>query len=81
MGLFIGVELIADADKSPATQLAQFVINRMAARRILIGAEGPADNILKIRPPMTITVADARQILTVFEDSLIEGAYCPLSKE
>ena len=81
MGLFIGVELIADADKSPATQLAQFVINRMAARRILIGAEGPADNILKIRPPMTITVADARQILTVFEDCLIEGAYCPLSKE
>ncbi len=75
MGLFIGVDLICDADKTPATDLARFVINRMRERRILIGAEGPADNILKIRPPMTIDPIDAVQILQALDDCLSEAAF------
>jgi 4-aminobutyrate aminotransferase-like enzyme/Ser/Thr protein kinase RdoA (MazF antagonist) len=76
MGLFIGVEMVLDADKTPATELARFVINRMAARRVLIGAEGPADNILKIRPPMTIDAQDAVRILDVLEECLVEANHC-----
>ena len=79
MGLFIGLELITDDDKTPATALAQYVINRMRERRILIGAEGPWDNVLKIRPPMTIGAADAMHILKVFEECLSEAVFLKLS--
>ena len=53
LGLFIGVELIRP-DGSEATEICSFVKNRMRDHRILIGSEGPHDNILKIRPPLTI---------------------------
>ena len=53
LGLFIGVELVRP-DGSEATGICSFVKNRMRDHRILIGSEGPHDNILKIRPPLTI---------------------------
>jgi len=53
-GLFIGVELVeSSASREPATHMASYVKNRMREKRILIGTEGPADNVLKIRPPLT----------------------------
>ncbi len=53
-GLFIGVELVKSrASRAPATRMAGYVKNRMRENRILIGTEGPADNVLKIRPPLT----------------------------
>jgi 4-aminobutyrate aminotransferase-like enzyme/Ser/Thr protein kinase RdoA (MazF antagonist) len=53
-GLFIGVELVESrASRRAAPHIASYVKNRMRENRILIGTEGPADNILKIRPPLT----------------------------
>jgi 4-aminobutyrate aminotransferase-like enzyme/Ser/Thr protein kinase RdoA (MazF antagonist) len=75
MGLFIGVELVCGGGNAPATALARFVINRMRDRRILIGAEGPDDNILKIRPPMTIEAQDAVQILETLDACLSEAVF------
>ena len=71
MGLFIGVELI-HSDRSEATALCSYVKNRMREHRILIGSEGPKDNILKIRPPLTIDKKDAEMILTTFDKILNE---------
>ena len=48
------VELVESrASRKAAPQIASYVKNRMRENRILIGTEGPADNILKIRPPLT----------------------------
>ena len=53
IGLFIGVQLVTCRDsKAPATELTSYVKNRMREEHILMGSEGPADNILKIRPPL-----------------------------
>ncbi len=71
MGLFIGVELIR-ADGSEATDICRFVKNRMRDHRILIGSEGPHDNILKIRPPLTIEADDVDMILSVLDAVLGE---------
>ena len=47
-GLFLGVELVCDRQtKAPATALAGYVANRMREHRILIGTDGPFDNVLK----------------------------------
>lgn len=64
MGLFVGVELVRDrASRAPATELASYVVNRLREERILIGTEGPADNVLKIRPPLTIGQEDVEWLV------------------
>ena len=71
MGLFIGVELI-NPDGSDATEICAYVKNRMRDHRILIGSEGPKDNVLKIRPPLTIEAQDAEMIIVVLRKVLSE---------
>lgn len=73
MGLFLGLELI-NTDGSEATEICSYVKNRMRDHRILIGSEGPKDNILKIRPPLTIEPEDADMITIVLDSILREVA-------
>ena len=73
MGLFLGLELI-NADGSEATGICSYVKNRMRDNRILIGSEGPKDNILKIRPPLTIDSDDVEMIVQTLDLILDEVA-------
>jgi len=61
-GLFLGVELLHDG--KPATEEAKRIVNRMREEGILLGTEGPSHNVLKIRPPMPFSNADADQLLS-----------------
>lgn len=59
-GLFTGVELVTDREsRKPATDLAGKVYNGMKDRGVLIGITGPGNNVLKLRPPMVFSRADA----------------------
>lgn len=71
MGLFIGLELVRP-DGTQATEICSFIKNRMRDHRILIGSEGPYDNILKIRPPLTIGEDDVNMLVTVLDAVLAE---------
>ncbi|MBZ8118828.1 aminotransferase class III-fold pyridoxal phosphate-dependent enzyme [Roseovarius sp. LXJ103] len=73
MGLFLGVELI-ETDGSESTAICAYVKNRMRDHRILIGSEGPKDNILKIRPPLTIEADDVDMITETLDKVLAEVA-------
>ncbi len=65
MGLFIGVELVTDPDtKNPDTERAAFIKNELRRDRILIGTDGPHDNVLKIRPPLTFDIEAADHLVT-----------------
>lgn len=71
-GFFLGVELVRDrASQTPATELASLIKNRLRQRRVLIGTDGPHDNVLKIRPPMTFDRAAAdcllQELATAFD--------------
>lgn len=73
IGLFIGVDLVTDRTcKTEATALATHVKDRMRAHRILLGTEGPKDNILKIRPPLTIRPDDVDMIIVTLDSILNE---------
>jgi 4-aminobutyrate aminotransferase-like enzyme len=64
-GLYIGVELVTDRNtKSPDPQAAAAVVNNLRERRVLISATGPNANVLKIRPPLVFSAADADRLLT-----------------
>lgn len=73
-GLFVGVDLVRDREtREPATSQAAYVVNRLREERILIGTEGPADNVLKIRPPLTVTKADVDWLIAELDATLAEG--------
>ncbi|MBB4094957.1 aminotransferase class III-fold pyridoxal phosphate-dependent enzyme [Brucella pecoris] len=69
-GLFLGIELVMDRKtKEPATALAKKINDGARERGILMGTEGPFDNVLKMRPPMIFTRANADHLLSILEDS------------
>ncbi|KAM5255839.1 ethanolamine-phosphate phospho-lyase [Ctenodactylus gundi] len=60
VGLFIGIDLVKDQEhRTPATAEAQHVIYRMKESGVLLSADGPHRNVLKIKPPMCFTEDDA----------------------
>jgi 4-aminobutyrate aminotransferase-like enzyme len=70
-GLFIGVELVRDrGTREPATSTARAVANRMRDAGVLIGTDGPDDNVLKIRPPMPFDENDAGTLLQALDDAM-----------
>jgi len=72
LGLFLGVVLVTDRQsKAPATALARKVADGARERGVLIGTEGPHDNVLKMRPSMIFSRANADFLLEVLKDSFI----------
>ena len=71
MGLFIGLEIIG-IDGSENSELCGYIKNKMRENRILIGSDGPKDNVIKIRPPLTIELEDAQMLLTILS-KVLEG--------
>ena len=70
MGLFLGIELVTDRKtKAPATDWARAVSNGARQRGVLMGTEGPHDNVLKMRPPMIFSKRDADHLLCVLEET------------
>jgi 4-aminobutyrate aminotransferase-like enzyme len=70
-GFFLGVELVRDRDTlEPATAETSRIVNFMRARGVLVGSEGAAHNVLKIRPPMPFAREDADLLLQTLQDAL-----------
>ncbi len=63
-GLFLALELVTDREaKTPATELTTKVVNGLRDRGVLTGSIGPDANILKLRPPLPFSRADAEYFL------------------
>ncbi|KJE95098.1 class-III aminotransferase [Capsaspora owczarzaki ATCC 30864] len=72
MGLFLGVELVLDRHTlEPATALTSRVIDAIQQNdKILLGTDGPFNNVVKIKPPLCFTVADADKVIAAFDSAL-----------
>jgi 4-aminobutyrate aminotransferase-like enzyme len=74
-GLFLGVELAANpVTHLPARQEANRIINDLKRRGVLIGTTGRDSNVLKIRPPLTITPAETSLLLETLAQALNAGS-------
>ena len=71
-GLFIGVELIEDDEKTPATSLAKQVIEAMKEKQILLTTDGLHNNVLKIKPPMPFDISNAERVVSELDKVLSE---------
>jgi len=73
-GFFLGVELVLDPEtREPAPLQADYVVERMKSRKILLSSEGPGHNVLKFKPPMVFNMRDAQHLLTELEQVLSES--------
>jgi len=72
-GLFLGVELVLDrATGEPAPVQAKYMVNRLRDLGILTGTDGPHENVIKLRPPLVLTDADADLFLSRFDEVIRE---------
>ena len=72
-GLFLGVELVRDRETlEPAKEEAEFIVNRMRDAGILLGTDGPFENVIKIRPPMPFDESNAEFLVANLERILKE---------
>jgi 4-aminobutyrate aminotransferase-like enzyme len=70
-GLLIGVELVRDREtREPAHEEARAVVEGMRGRGVLIGATGPQGSVLKIRPPLVFTEAQADLLVAALDDAV-----------
>ena len=73
LGLFVGVELVRDRTTlEPATEETAYVVNRLCERGVLTGTEGRFHNVIKIRPPLPFSAADADLLVSALDDVLSE---------
>jgi len=73
-GLFIGVELGANpASGLSGSAEAVRVLNGLRDRGVLVGVTGRRGNVLKIRPPLTLTLEHADLLLEALDRALQGG--------
>ena len=65
-GLFLGIEFQNPESGEPATAQAKYVQQRMLDHRILTSLDGPGVNVMKLKPPMSIT----REEIDLFNKTL-----------
>jgi 4-aminobutyrate aminotransferase-like enzyme len=73
-GLFVGVELVSDrALRTPDRWLTSQVVNRMRDKGVLLSACAMGHNVLKIRPPLVLTIDQAGMVIDVLDQALTEA--------
>jgi 4-aminobutyrate aminotransferase-like enzyme/Ser/Thr protein kinase RdoA (MazF antagonist) len=73
LGLFIGVELVTDRHTlTPAAAHASYIVERMKDLGILISTDGPLHNVLKIKPPLVFSEANADLLVSMLDRILEE---------
>jgi len=78
LGLLVGVELVRDRgsrEPLPAAGIA----NSMRDLGVLVGATGPAGNVIKIRPPLVVTAEQVGMVTEALDRALL-GAAIPWAR-
>jgi 4-aminobutyrate aminotransferase-like enzyme len=77
-GLFLGLDLVLSREtRMPAEQQASYVVNRLRENGILAGTDGPHHNVIKLRPPLIFSEADAAQFCSAVASILREDPAQP----
>ena len=71
-GLMIGLELVKDADKTPAVDAAKEVKTRCREAGILVGVGGSLANVVRLQPPLILNEDEAGRIIDTLTQVLTE---------
>jgi 4-aminobutyrate aminotransferase-like enzyme len=70
LGLMVGVELVRDQQKTPASEAAEKVKALMREKGFLIGLGGTYGNVLRIQPPLVIEAGDLQLAVAALAECL-----------
>ncbi|HET7900667.1 MAG TPA: aminotransferase [Candidatus Nanopelagicales bacterium] len=74
MGLYLGIELVQDRETlEPATAECYAICDRLRDLGVIVQPTGERANVLKMKPPMCLTVASADFYIEMLETVLREG--------
>jgi 4-aminobutyrate aminotransferase-like enzyme len=77
-GLYLGLDLVRNREtREPAPAQASYIVNRLRECGILAGTDGPHHNVLKLRPPLIFSEADANLFVAALGAILSEDASQP----
>ena len=62
-------------DLDPAADVADAAVQRMRDHGILLSTDGPDHNVIKMKPPLVFSEADADLLVSNLDDVLSETAY------
>jgi 4-aminobutyrate aminotransferase-like enzyme/Ser/Thr protein kinase RdoA (MazF antagonist) len=65
LGLFLGFDL-------PDERVATDLVNRMKDRGVLLSTDGPRHNVIKVKPPIVFSRAEADRLLERLDGALLE---------
>jgi 4-aminobutyrate aminotransferase-like enzyme len=72
-GLFAGFELVRDREtREPDPDLAAEIADRAAERAVLLSTDGPFHDVIKIKPPLVFSAADADRLIETVDTVLAE---------
>ncbi len=72
-GLFLGIELVRSRETlEPAAEEAAYVVERMKDLGILLSTDGPLHDVIKMKPPLAFSEADADRLVSALDDVLGE---------
>jgi 4-aminobutyrate aminotransferase / (S)-3-amino-2-methylpropionate transaminase / 5-aminovalerate transaminase len=74
LGLMIGVELIKDGQKTPASAEAEAIRDACLRQGLLVGVGGASGNVVRFQPPLVITKQQSDQAIAIFTKALHEVA-------
>jgi 4-aminobutyrate aminotransferase / (S)-3-amino-2-methylpropionate transaminase / 5-aminovalerate transaminase len=68
-GLFIAMEIVADAKRTPDTKLAKALANEALNQGLILSATGTHGNNLRITPPLVITLGQVERALVALGET------------
>ena len=67
-GLFLGIEIVKDPNtREPDSTRAKQIVEDMKSQRILLSIDGPHQNVIKFKPPMSFDLANADRVVMTLE--------------
>jgi 4-aminobutyrate aminotransferase len=70
-GLMVGIELVEPGGIAPARPLARQVLEICRHQGLLVGMGGLHGNVLRIAPPMSVTLEEAAEAVAILTDALL----------
>ena len=69
-GLFLGIDIVKPESTTPDATLAKEIKNTLREKHILVSTDGPADNVIKSKPPLCFTKQNVDEVIGRIENIL-----------
>ena len=71
LGMFLGIEFVKDRKtKAPDAATASRIVNELRNKNVLLSTDGPAHNVIKIKPPLPFSADNALHVAKLLDQAL-----------